>query len=57
MTHEKLADREAAAARRARFGTLPEHIRLEDTVEVRPVAPAPDRDTFSADDWLVHTTL
>lgn len=44
-----------AAERRARFGTLPERIRPEDTVqEVPAAAPDPARDTYNADEWLVR---
>ncbi|MEU6142847.1 hypothetical protein ABZ848_21050 [Streptomyces sp. NPDC047081] len=54
---KKVAD-PAEAGRRARFGSLPERIRLEDTVEERPaVAPDPARDTYNADEWLVRTCL
>ncbi|WP_202236840.1 hypothetical protein [Actinacidiphila reveromycinica] len=44
----------AAAARRARFGSLPERIRYEDMVEETPVAGR-DRaaDTYSADRSLI----
>jgi hypothetical protein len=46
------------ASRRARFGKLPERIRLEDTVEERPaVAPDPARDAYNPDEWLVRTCL
>lgn len=31
---------DAAAVRAARFGTLPEHIALADTIEEKPVFPA-----------------
>ncbi|MES4905822.1 MULTISPECIES: hypothetical protein [unclassified Streptomyces] len=49
---------DAEAARRARFGTLPQRIRLEDTVEERPAtAPDPAKDTYSADEWLTRTCL
>ncbi|MGD1218549.1 MULTISPECIES: hypothetical protein [Streptomyces] len=55
---EVAADTVAEAARRARFGTLPERIRLEDTVEERPAsAPDPAKDTFNYDEWLVRTCL
>ncbi|MEV6832963.1 hypothetical protein AB0N17_00245 [Streptomyces sp. NPDC051133] len=46
---------EAAAARRSRFGTLPERIRPEDTVETRPATtPDPARDTYNPDEWLIR---
>ncbi|MFF4653375.1 hypothetical protein [Streptomyces sp. NPDC001380] len=48
----------AEAARRARFGRLPERIRIEDTVEERAAAPPdPARDTYNADEWLVRSCL
>ncbi|MFG2474613.1 hypothetical protein [Streptomyces fagopyri] len=47
-----------AAVRRARFGALPERIRLEDTVEERPATvPDPARDAYDEDEWLVRTCL
>lgn len=46
------------AARRARFGKLPERIRLEDTTEgYATTAPDPARDTYNSDEWLVRTCL
>jgi hypothetical protein len=40
---------------RARFRTLPERIRLEDTfVSVPPAAPNPGLDTYSHDEWLTR---
>ncbi|OIK25098.1 hypothetical protein [Streptomyces malaysiense] len=46
---------EAAARRRERFGTLPERIRPEDTVETSPATlPDPARDRYHADEWLVR---
>jgi hypothetical protein len=48
----------AEAARRARFGTLPERVRVEDTVEERPATvPDPARDAYNADEWLVRYCL
>ncbi|MEU2496023.1 hypothetical protein [Streptomyces sp. NPDC007883] len=48
----------AAAARRARFGRLPEPIRREETVEERPAtAPAPARHPCNADEWLARYGL
>ncbi|MEU6244032.1 MULTISPECIES: hypothetical protein [unclassified Streptomyces] len=45
----------ADAERHDRFGTLPERIRPEDTVETSP-ATRPDsaRDRYHADEWLVR---
>lgn len=51
------AESEAAAARRARFGSLPGRVRPEDTVEERAAAPDPDRDAYNADEWLVRYAL
>jgi hypothetical protein len=49
---------QAAAARRARFGALPDRIRLEDTVEERAATlPDPARDAYNADEWLVRYAL
>lgn len=51
-------DTDAAAARRARFGNLPEPVRVEDTVEERPaVAPDPARNAYDPDEWLVRYCL
>jgi len=46
---------DAAVLRRTRFGSLPERIRLEDTVETKPAtAPDPARDTYNPDEWLIR---
>ncbi|MGW3241385.1 hypothetical protein [Streptomyces sp. NPDC001070] len=46
---------EAAQARRARFGKLPERIRPEDTFAGAPATtPDPARDTFNPDEWLIR---
>jgi hypothetical protein len=46
------------ALRRARFGRLPERIRLEDTVEERPaVAPDPAKDAYNPDEWVARMCL
>ncbi|MEU1709267.1 hypothetical protein ABZ478_28560 [Streptomyces sp. NPDC005706] len=48
----------AVTARRARFGTLPERVRPEDTVETRPALPRdPARDAYDPDEWLVRYCL
>ncbi|MFE3634582.1 hypothetical protein [Streptomyces cellostaticus] len=48
----------AATARRARFGTLPDRVRPEDTVETRPATPRdPARDAYNPDEWLVRYCL
>ncbi|MGP4006003.1 hypothetical protein [Streptomyces sp. 4N124] len=60
MSQEQMNADAAAAetARRARFGTLPERVRLEDTVEERPAtAPDPARDAYNEDEWLVRYAL
>ncbi|WP_225830156.1 hypothetical protein [Streptomyces sp. NK08204] len=56
MTHsEQDGQTTEAAHRRARFGTLPERIHPQDTVETRPATlPDPARDTYDADEWLVR---
>ncbi|MGJ5751743.1 hypothetical protein FB563_7349 [Streptomyces puniciscabiei] len=46
---------DAAVLRRTRFGSLPERIRPEDTVETRPATvPDPARDTYNPDEWLIR---
>ncbi|MFC9930346.1 hypothetical protein [Streptomyces sp. NPDC127190] len=46
---------DAAEHRRSRFGTLPERIRPEDTVETRPATlPDPARNTYHPDEWLIR---
>lgn len=48
----------AEAARRARFGSLPERVRLADTVEERPTtALDPARNAYNDDEWLVRTCI
>ncbi|MBV1938864.1 hypothetical protein [Streptomyces sp. BV286] len=45
----------AEAARRARFGTLPERVRLADTVEEKPATVVdPARNAYDDDEWLVR---
>lgn len=45
----------AAEARRARFGSLPEPVRVEDLVGEKPaVAPDPARFAYNPDEWLVR---
>ncbi|POX50152.1 hypothetical protein C3489_23190 [Streptomyces sp. Ru71] len=44
-----------AASRRARFGTLPERVRPEQTVETKPAtAPDPARDRYDVHEWLIR---
>lgn len=49
----------AAAARKARFGHLPEHVRYEDLVVGQPVTPGdPARDAYSAESaWCSYNCL
>ena len=59
MTRDKKrtadATEAAKALRNARFGALPERIRLEDMVEEKPATvPDPARDTYNPDEWLVR---
>ncbi|KES03905.1 hypothetical protein BU52_27695 [Streptomyces toyocaensis] len=55
-THED-EDR-AATARQARFGRLPEPVRVEDMVEERPALPDdPARRAYDPDEWLVRYCL
>lgn len=47
-----------AAPRQARFGTLPEPVRLEDMVEERAAStPDPARTAYNQDEWLVRYCL
>ncbi|WP_037677993.1 hypothetical protein [Streptomyces griseus] len=59
MTREDMTPADAAEARRhARFGTLPERIRPEDTVEEKPATlPDPAKDTYNPDEWLIRYCL
>ena len=58
VTNAGVAKEAAEVVRRARFGKLPERVRLEDTVEERPATvPDPARDTYNSDEWLVRTCL
>ncbi|MBB4780170.1 hypothetical protein LIV37_05505 [Streptomyces rapamycinicus NRRL 5491] len=59
MTSEKPGPSDAdGARRRARFGTLPERVRVADMVEERPVTvPDSARDAYNSDEWLVRTCL
>ncbi|MEU6557576.1 hypothetical protein ABZ915_46310 [Streptomyces sp. NPDC046915] len=57
-TDEGAQDTGEAAARRSRFGTLPEPVRLADTVEERPATrPDPARDAYDPNEWLVRYCL
>jgi hypothetical protein len=58
MTHARKTTDAAGEARRARFGTLPERVRPQDTVEEQAVTvPDPAKDTYHADDWVVRYGL
>ncbi|MET9581786.1 hypothetical protein OG894_06325 [Streptomyces sp. NBC_01724] len=49
---------DAEVARHARFGKLPERIRLEDTTEGHAAAVLdPARNAYNYDEWLVRTCL
>ena len=55
---ETEAPETAEAVRQARFGQLPERIRLEDMVAAQPASvPDPAKDTYNADEWLVRYCL
>ncbi|MFF5516915.1 hypothetical protein [Streptomyces coeruleorubidus] len=55
---QRSSETEASAARRARFGTLPEPVRLEDMVEERAAStPDPARTAYNQDEWLVRYCL
>ncbi|MDK1347846.1 hypothetical protein QNO09_32105 [Streptomyces sp. 378] len=46
------------AVRRARFGALPEPVRVEDMVEERASSvPDPARTAYNQDEWLVRYCL
>ncbi|MEU2717091.1 hypothetical protein [Streptomyces sp. NPDC007205] len=46
---------DAAAPHHGRFGTLPERIRPEDTIETKPATvPDPARDAYNPDEWLIR---
>ncbi|WP_052863270.1 hypothetical protein [Streptomyces niger] len=57
--HHNTADRDASAARRTRFGALPERVRFEDMVEERPAAPRdPARDNYDPEgSWRSFSCL
>lgn len=58
MPYEAKTPDSVEAARRARFGKLPDRIRLADTVEEKPATvPDPARDAYNHDEWLVRTCL
>ncbi|MEH0417625.1 hypothetical protein [Streptomyces sp. B21-083] len=46
------------AVRQARFGQLPERIRVEDMVAAQPASvPDPAKDAYNDDEWLVRYCL
>ncbi|GGN79124.1 hypothetical protein GCM10011579_063170 [Streptomyces albiflavescens] len=59
MTRAEKKNSDAAEIlRHARFGRLPERIRLEDTVEEKPATmPDPAKHAYDPDVWLVRTCL
>ncbi|MFF3489118.1 hypothetical protein ACFYXC_38645 [Streptomyces sp. NPDC002701] len=58
MVHEETVTDVAEAARRARFGTLPERVRLADTVEEKPATVQdPARNDYNDDEWLVRNVV
>ncbi|MFI1399263.1 hypothetical protein [Streptomyces sp. NPDC020681] len=58
MTNAQNDQDAAEAARRARFGSLPEPIRLEDTVQELPATvPDPAKDTYDPNEWLTRNAL
>ncbi|WP_328681514.1 hypothetical protein OG905_37465 [Streptomyces sp. NBC_00322] len=57
-TTKKNVQDAAEMARRARFGSLPDRIRLEDTIQELPAtAPDPAKDTYNSDEWLTRNAL
>ncbi|GAA2416425.1 hypothetical protein [Streptomyces coeruleofuscus] len=55
---QRSSETEASAARQARFGTLPEPVRLEDMVEERAASTLdPARTAYNQDEWLVRYCL
>jgi len=58
MEPTRESGKRAEAVRRARFGTLPRRIRLEEMVEERAATlPDPARNTYNPDEWLVRYSL
>ncbi|MGW6897511.1 hypothetical protein [Streptomyces sp. NBC_01718] len=58
MSRTEKIPSDAEAARRARFGRLPERIRLEDTTEGHAATFLdPARDAYNYDEWLVRMCL
>ncbi|WP_327236276.1 hypothetical protein OG349_22265 [Streptomyces sp. NBC_01317] len=58
MPDAKTPQDQAEATRHTRFGTLPERIRLEDTVQAVPATPPdPSRDSYNHDEWLTRNAL
>ncbi|MCK8438293.1 hypothetical protein G3I77_36405 [Streptomyces sp. D2-8] len=56
-TSQQGSERESAA-RRVRFGALPEPVRVEDMVEERAASvPDPARTAYNQDEWLVRYCL
>ncbi|MFB6707646.1 hypothetical protein ACFCW6_23390 [Streptomyces sp. NPDC056333] len=58
MSRTEKIPSDAEAARQARFGRLPERIRLEDTTEGHAATSLdPARDAYNYDEWLVRMCL
>ncbi|MFI1356668.1 hypothetical protein ACH4TV_24280 [Streptomyces sp. NPDC020898] len=58
MTYDVKTTETVEAARQARFGQLPERIRVEDMVAGQPASvPDPARDAYNEDEWLVRYCL
>ncbi|MFF3379191.1 hypothetical protein ACFYXF_40330 [Streptomyces sp. NPDC002680] len=57
-TAEAQAPETAEAVRQARFGQLPDRIRLEDMVAAQPASvPDPAKGAYNEDEWLVRYCL
>ncbi|WP_329269614.1 hypothetical protein [Streptomyces sp. NBC_01451] len=57
-TAEERAPESAEAVRHARFGQLPERIRVEDMVAAQPASvPDPATGAYNEDEWLVRYCL
>ncbi|MDX3451029.1 hypothetical protein PV396_03545 [Streptomyces sp. ME02-8801-2C] len=52
------ASETAEAVRQARFGQLPDRIRMEDMMAAQPASvPDPAKDTYNVDEWTVRYCL
>ncbi|WP_329134396.1 hypothetical protein OG552_18850 [Streptomyces sp. NBC_01476] len=58
MTNSEQVRNAEQVTRQARFGRLPERIRIEDTVEETPATVLdPARNTYNADEWLIRNVV